>query len=336
MGASCYDCGLEYGGSAWSDVVVLPDIWRKISPTGDEGGLLCFNCMCDRLSHLGLGGVAMQITSGPFSANTTNDKEQVMAEQSSSRPDMQDHCAVIIGPVRGGFAVARMWPASQVARFSTGERMETVRMWFVGCDGLTSIERDLAAAKERYETLEKERDEDIKELAEAREEQILLRSDVQRVAKAAAAALVVLEVEPDNLSVPETVQCINNLRSALKVKTCRKCKGSGSYPLTARACCPICKGQCVVPKDSHPVVSEAWLKKMADAEDKCESISAGGLASDLEMLDRERNPCAKCAGIGRHPLYEQMVCQICQGTGVNDPPREMEAIKMLNDEMDKR
>lgn len=63
---TCNDCGLMYGSSAWADVVVPDDIWKQISPSGDEGGLLCFNCMVRRLVALGLENVPFQITSGPF------------------------------------------------------------------------------------------------------------------------------------------------------------------------------------------------------------------------------------------------------------------------------
>ena len=62
----CYDCGLPYGSEAWADVLVPDDIWQQISPTGHEGGILCFNCMVRRLTKLGLRNVSYSIESGPF------------------------------------------------------------------------------------------------------------------------------------------------------------------------------------------------------------------------------------------------------------------------------
>lgn len=65
--AECYDCELEYGCDAWSDVVVSDEIWDLIKPSGNKGaGLLCFNCMVRRLAFLGLENVSFEVKSGPF------------------------------------------------------------------------------------------------------------------------------------------------------------------------------------------------------------------------------------------------------------------------------
>jgi len=65
--AKCYDCGLEYGGFEWADVVVSDGVWEKINPSENKGGgLLCFNCMSGRLTRLGLSNIPLKITSGPF------------------------------------------------------------------------------------------------------------------------------------------------------------------------------------------------------------------------------------------------------------------------------
>lgn len=32
------------------DVLVDTDLWKEISPTGDEGGLLCASCIVNRIS----------------------------------------------------------------------------------------------------------------------------------------------------------------------------------------------------------------------------------------------------------------------------------------------
>lgn len=62
----CYDCGLTYGGAGWIEAVVPNDIWARISPTGDEGGLLCINCIASRCASLGLEGVPVMLAAGPL------------------------------------------------------------------------------------------------------------------------------------------------------------------------------------------------------------------------------------------------------------------------------
>jgi len=62
----CYDCGLPYGGDHWVEAVVPHDVWALISPSGNEGGILCINCMAARLARLGVEDVPLKITAGPF------------------------------------------------------------------------------------------------------------------------------------------------------------------------------------------------------------------------------------------------------------------------------
>jgi hypothetical protein len=48
----CYDCGIPYSELGLD--LVLPDQqWKKISPTKDEGGILCPNCICKRAKKYG-------------------------------------------------------------------------------------------------------------------------------------------------------------------------------------------------------------------------------------------------------------------------------------------
>ena len=47
--AGCADCGLEYGDDGFPDLIIPLWAWEKISPTRDEGGLLCPNCINRRL-----------------------------------------------------------------------------------------------------------------------------------------------------------------------------------------------------------------------------------------------------------------------------------------------
>lgn len=64
---NCHDCGLVYGGPGWIDAVVPNTIWKQISPTRDEGGILCISCMAARCEALGLEDVPVMLASGPFS-----------------------------------------------------------------------------------------------------------------------------------------------------------------------------------------------------------------------------------------------------------------------------
>jgi hypothetical protein len=56
----CYDCGRNY---RWlGDCVVDNDVWERINPTYHAGaGLLCPNCMLERLHALGMSGVSAML-----------------------------------------------------------------------------------------------------------------------------------------------------------------------------------------------------------------------------------------------------------------------------------
>ena len=46
----CHDCDRPYGDEhGFPDLVVPKDVWKKISPTKNEGGMLCPSCICKRL-----------------------------------------------------------------------------------------------------------------------------------------------------------------------------------------------------------------------------------------------------------------------------------------------
>lgn len=57
------------------DVHVDDQLWARISPTGDSGGILCITCMARRCEALGLTSVQMLITSGPFHFHVTGRTE---------------------------------------------------------------------------------------------------------------------------------------------------------------------------------------------------------------------------------------------------------------------
>lgn len=78
MSLACYDCGRLYGDEyGFPDLVVPREVWNKhISPTQDEGGLLCPSCMCQRAAAAGLSDVPTAFRSGPFSANGAMRRER--------------------------------------------------------------------------------------------------------------------------------------------------------------------------------------------------------------------------------------------------------------------
>lgn len=66
---ACYDCGRPYGDEHGFPDLVLPDeVWKRISPKEDGGGLLCPSCICKRLYDAGLSNVEARFTSGPIRA----------------------------------------------------------------------------------------------------------------------------------------------------------------------------------------------------------------------------------------------------------------------------
>jgi hypothetical protein len=65
--ACCFDCRRAYGDEyGFPDLIVSNDVWAKISPTGNDGGLLCPSCLCRRAYDAGIENVAAVFRSGPF------------------------------------------------------------------------------------------------------------------------------------------------------------------------------------------------------------------------------------------------------------------------------
>jgi hypothetical protein len=51
----CQDCDRPYGAEhGFPDLIIPFDVWKRISPSGDEGGLLCPSCICARLHKAGI------------------------------------------------------------------------------------------------------------------------------------------------------------------------------------------------------------------------------------------------------------------------------------------
>lgn len=63
--ASCARCNCPYGSHGFHDLIVPRDIWHQISPTGNDGGLLCPTCILAALDDLGLKNVPVYLASGP-------------------------------------------------------------------------------------------------------------------------------------------------------------------------------------------------------------------------------------------------------------------------------
>lgn len=67
---ACLDCRRAYGDEyGFPDLLVPDDVWAKISPTGNEGGLLCPSCMCRRAYEAGVKNIAACFVSGPFASS---------------------------------------------------------------------------------------------------------------------------------------------------------------------------------------------------------------------------------------------------------------------------
>lgn len=66
LSARCFDCFRLYGDQdGFPDLIIPDEAWRKISPTGDDGGLLCPSCICARLHLAGMRNVYGAFMSGP-------------------------------------------------------------------------------------------------------------------------------------------------------------------------------------------------------------------------------------------------------------------------------
>lgn len=70
---TCHDCGREYGEPGFPDLVIPHDVWNSISPAGNEGGLLCPSCLCERLEKAGIKTTG-KFTSGPLRVLTGEDE----------------------------------------------------------------------------------------------------------------------------------------------------------------------------------------------------------------------------------------------------------------------
>lgn len=52
--SKCEDCDRPYDSGGFPDLIIPYWAWKLISPTGDDGGLLCPSCICARLEKKGI------------------------------------------------------------------------------------------------------------------------------------------------------------------------------------------------------------------------------------------------------------------------------------------
>ena len=80
--AKCHDCQRPYGEPGFHDLVVPNDVWRRISPTKDEGGLLCPSCLLARLEVAGIECVGA-LMSGPLRTISAGLMHTIRLEENS-------------------------------------------------------------------------------------------------------------------------------------------------------------------------------------------------------------------------------------------------------------
>lgn len=74
----CYDCGLEYGSDKWIEAIIPDKIWLKISPTSNDGGILCISCIAKRLKNIGLNHIPLWLCgTEPFDLQTGDPVENI-------------------------------------------------------------------------------------------------------------------------------------------------------------------------------------------------------------------------------------------------------------------
>lgn len=86
--AKCADCGLSYLDGGFQDLVIPNEAWRKISPTRDEGGLLCPTCLLRALDVAGI-RCSGALMSGPVQS-VSRDMMQVMRQVENIRERFDD------------------------------------------------------------------------------------------------------------------------------------------------------------------------------------------------------------------------------------------------------
>lgn len=83
----CDECGRPYGDEhGFPDLIIPLHIWKRISPHGHEGGLLCPSCICAALYRAGISDCPAAFFSGPIrSVERTVMDAYLMAERQERR-----------------------------------------------------------------------------------------------------------------------------------------------------------------------------------------------------------------------------------------------------------
>lgn len=67
--SKCAGCNRPYSDPGFMDLIAPDDIWAQISPTGDEGGLLCPGCTISAMIDAGQTGKVV-FRSGPLNGQS--------------------------------------------------------------------------------------------------------------------------------------------------------------------------------------------------------------------------------------------------------------------------
>lgn len=103
----CFDCREPYGSPRFPDLVIPDSVWRLISPSKDDGGLLCPTCILGRLTAAGITTVGC-FTSGPIQSVT---EAQIRLTKG---PAIQAPCKPTAQPTSRFIGLQRDEPARQV------------------------------------------------------------------------------------------------------------------------------------------------------------------------------------------------------------------------------
>jgi hypothetical protein len=80
---SCYDCGLPY--EEMHDFLIPREIWIKISPTENDGSILCANCIVKRLEKGGFKDIPGAYMSGPIKSVSEETMDMILQLETIKR-----------------------------------------------------------------------------------------------------------------------------------------------------------------------------------------------------------------------------------------------------------
>lgn len=86
----CYDCGREYNKNGWIEAIIPDKVWNDIRPDGcaEDCGLLCINCISDRLYYAGYNNVPVWLCgTEPLKTMNNNSVEKLDIMRNWSKGD---------------------------------------------------------------------------------------------------------------------------------------------------------------------------------------------------------------------------------------------------------